>query len=143
MNRFDENFNDIDPITSRPFSWGHPDGVWIIAIIYTLIVLVSFVSVVVGIYRLFSYGLSHAFILLSGCVSLFLFSSALIFLFRRSNRAFYSAVTILIFCVINYLAAGPLGDFKLSMGSLVVLCAQSYICYYIYGLKKDNLLIGP
>jgi hypothetical protein len=31
MNRFDPDFNDADPVTHRPFSGGHPDGVWIIA----------------------------------------------------------------------------------------------------------------
>lgn len=33
MNRFDRDFNDTDPITRRPFSDGHPDGVWIIVIL--------------------------------------------------------------------------------------------------------------
>ena len=33
MNRFDPNFNDTDQITQRPFSAGHPDGVWIVAIV--------------------------------------------------------------------------------------------------------------
>lgn len=41
MDRFDGNFNDVDPITGRPFSGGHPDGVWMIIIFYSLLVIVA------------------------------------------------------------------------------------------------------
>jgi hypothetical protein len=36
MNRYDPDFHDIDPVTHRPFSGGHPDGVWLIAIVLAL-----------------------------------------------------------------------------------------------------------
>ena len=34
MDRFDKNFHDSDPETGRPFSYGHPDGVWIICLAF-------------------------------------------------------------------------------------------------------------
>jgi hypothetical protein len=36
MNHFDRDFNDTDPITHRPFSGGHPDGVSIIVILLSI-----------------------------------------------------------------------------------------------------------
>jgi hypothetical protein len=141
MNRFDENFNDIDPVTSRPFSWGHPDGVWIIAIIYILIALTFLVWTIFGFYKLFSEGLHNIPIILGGCVGLFLFLSTVIFLFRRSDKVFYPLIVILILSAVNFLLQNFSGGFQSSFATLVALLAQSYICYYIYGLKRDNLLM--
>jgi hypothetical protein len=139
MNRFDADFNDVDPITSRPFSWGHPDGVWIIGIIYTLISLTSFVAVIAGVFKLFSPGWLGLALLVGGGVGLFLFLSAVILLFKRSQQSFYPAIAILalsagIFAIVSFV------DFKSSLAALAALGVQSYICYYIYGLKKDESL---
>jgi hypothetical protein len=45
MNRFDPAFTDTGPITHRPFSGGHPDGVWLIAILLGIPVFAAAVAV--------------------------------------------------------------------------------------------------
>lgn len=139
MKRFDADFNDVDPITSRPFSWGHPDGVWIIGIIYTLISLASFVAVIAGVFKLFSPGWLGLMLLMGGSAALFLFLSTVILLFKRSEQSLYPAIAILVLFAGVFVIASFL-DLKSSLVALAALGVQSSICYYIYGLKKDELL---
>lgn len=139
MNRFDTNFNDVDPITSRPFSWGHPDGVWIIGIMYFLISLASFVAVVAGIFKLFSPGFLGLALLLGGSAALLLFLSTVILLFKRSEQSLYPAIAILALFAGGFVISSFIA-LKSSLVALAVLAVQSYICYYIYGLKRDGLL---
>src|SRR5689334_4532230 len=37
--RFADNFHDIDPKSGRPFSYGLPDGIWILCSIYGFLTL--------------------------------------------------------------------------------------------------------
>lgn len=139
MDRFDTDFNDIDPITSRPFSWGHPDGVWIITIVYTLVSLASLAAVVVGIYKLFSPGFLGLALLVGGGVALFLLLWTVISLLKRSERSLYPAIAILALYVSVFVIECFM-DLKLSLAALAFVGVQSCICYYIYGLKRDDLL---
>jgi hypothetical protein len=54
MNRFDRDFNDTDPITHRPFSDGHPDGVWIIVILLGIPLFAAMLAILISAIMCFS-----------------------------------------------------------------------------------------
>jgi hypothetical protein len=139
MNKYSENFNDIDPESGRPFSAGYPDGVWIISIIYGLIALVSVGMAVSGVYKIISGSNAGYAIFMSAGINAFIFVLALYFLFKRSGNAIYIVGFIACFAVL----AGA-ASFFLETGSKFILsgvaCLQIYILSYVMGLKKDGLL---
>jgi len=146
MHRFDEQFNDIDPATSRPFSGGHPDGVWVIAILYTVFALAGAGFGVIhtigdlkaGVFPVL--GLANLALAFGGYVPV------VIFIFRRSAKAVVWMVGLLI-CVcigsVTVLLSGT--DFQGAylatvIGVAVAVAFQGYITYYVYSLKQDSLL---
>jgi hypothetical protein len=140
MNRFDEDFNEIDPITARPFSSGHPDGVWIVSFIYSFILLFAFLGILMGLFKLVTGGGFDVASILSGVIGFVLFLPPIILLFRRSAK-----VLIIAFITLFLLLLGTGMSYLFAPESVVIplICAsvQGYICFYLLGLKKDNLLI--
>ena len=143
MDRFDKSFNDIDPVTSRPFSSGHPDGIWLISIIYSLPIAIPIAVIIFGIlFGLIFSGVSWS--LVGGMVgALFVYSlffmPIIILMFRRSVKAIYYALFLF-----ALLCVGLLATYIFAPESIIALIAavilQGYICCYLYGLKKDLLL---
>jgi hypothetical protein len=146
MNRFDEKFNDIDPVTSRPFSGGHPDGVWIIAILYGIIALVG---ALFGCVRIVQSVKSGSFPLLGIADLMLVFGGyvpAVVFLFRRSAKAvaWLTGLFILV-CVAGavVLLSGLVDEgsyWAVVMGAATAMLGQGYIMYYGNSLRKDGLL---
>jgi hypothetical protein len=144
MKIYDKNFHSVDPLTSRPFSSGHPDGVWLISIFYGLVIAVPAVGILVSVVMLFFGDLdfSQLFIALGATVgSVFLFLPPILLLFERSDKVFY----IFYF----YLAAFGMStvwfysvDEKMFYFSLALLLLQTWAAYYVFRLKQDGL-IGP
>jgi hypothetical protein len=145
MNRFDASFNEIDRSTGRPFSHGHPDGVWIIAIIYSLLIVGTIASAVVTLIYTADSRLNAKLIgptLVIGA----LYVPPLVFLFRRSKIGFFwMLVLAVLFAVGGIVAAlklngeGQLGTSAL-VGIAIGVAQQAYIAFYTYGLKRDSLL---
>jgi hypothetical protein len=139
MNKYSTNFNDIDPETGRPFSAGHPDGVWIISIVYSLIVFVSAGVALFGIYKIITGSDAGYAMFLAGATNTLIFSLPVYFLFRRSANAVYIIGFIAFLAVsagIVSLFTGVSNKFVLSG----IACLQIYIFIYVIGLKKDGLL---
>ncbi len=143
MDRFDKNFHDVDTETSRPFSAGHPDGVWVASILYGLpIIALSIGLLITFLMTLFSG--SPGWQLVVGMViglvgSLALFSPIVTLLFKRSNKALpYSLfLTVLFACVcIGSYFSQP----DQVLVPVILLLIQLFGAYYFWGLKKDRLL---
>jgi hypothetical protein len=139
MNRFDENFNNVDPETSRPFSGGHPDGAWIISIIYGFILLFSFFAIIVGLYKSIFGDNIELLPIMGGLINYALFLPPILLLLHRSAKAllwclFLLALTVAAL-IISYIS-NPSALYSI-LGAIII---QGYICFYVYGLKKDNLL---
>ena len=84
--RFNKNFNDIDPETSRPFSYGHPDGVWIISILFGLPVLCSALGFFATIVLFIFTGEFNPAGIVAFLISSVLFLPFILLLFRRSVK---------------------------------------------------------
>lgn len=139
MSRFSENFNDIDPASGRPFSFGHPDGVWVIAILYSIILIISVGLFIAGLFKLI---LSQSFevgFFLAACINFGLFLPPILFLFRRSDKAIGFSLAIFFIFFAATAISSTSADTKFYI-PLFLVCIQGYICYYMYGLKKDGLL---
>jgi len=143
MDRFDKLFHDVDRVTRRPFSWGHPDGVWIIAIIYSMSVIATGGSAILTMLMAKQFLLSA---LVPFFVTSVLFVPPMILLFRRSK----AAVNWMLVLAIGYVAAGVAigtnlqrqGQFEATafVGILAAVLMQGYFAYYAYNLKDDALL---
>lgn len=136
MDRFDVEFNDIDPETGRPFSAGHTDGVWMISIVYFLIALVSAGAAIHKIKT----GSAGEFVMpVSAVVNALIFALPIYFLFKRSAKAIYVIGFITFLAVLSgavSLFSGMANKFVL----LGVASLQLYAFIYVVGLKKDGLL---
>ena len=145
MNRYDKSFNGVDHVTGRPFSMGHPDGVWIIAIIYTLIALTTVLRFIITLMLDHEARLSAelvAPVLLSGAI----FIPPIVMLFRMSK----SVVVWMTVLALIYLVGGVAAGLKLAQvgqlevgpfcGIVLVVLGQAYIAYYTYLMKQDSLL---
>ena len=137
--RFNKNFNDIDPETSRPFSYGHPDGVWIISILFGLPVLCSalgfLATIVLFIFtREFNPAGIVAFI-----ISSVLFLPFILLLFRRSLKTIYYAFGLSILTLAGAVLAYDVQQLLFLVISIFTI-AMFYMVYYIFSLKKDGLL---
>lgn len=139
MNRFDDDFNEIDPITARPFSSGHPDGVWIVSFIYGFILLFASIGILMGLFKLVTGGGFDVASILSGIIGFVLFLPPIIFLFRRStkvvNISFITLFLLLLGVGMSYFFAPATVAIPLIFAGV-----QAYICFYFWGLKSDELL---
>jgi len=139
MNRFDKNFNGSDPETARPFSGGHPDGAWMISIIYGYILFFSLVGFLFGIYKSITGESIEGNMIVGAIISWILFAPPIRFIFMRSAKALVWCLGLLgvfIFALIGTLLSSP--DNLLVIAAVVL--AQAYICFYLYTLMKDKLL---
>lgn len=141
MSRFDENFNNVDPESSRPFSGGHPDGTWVISIIYGLILLLSWIAILVGIFSSLFGDKINLFPVVAGAFGIAVFLPVIILLFKRSVKALFSCLFILVLALSGVISS-YLYNPSLLYGLLAVTLAQGCICLYVYGLKRDNLLFN-
>ncbi len=141
MNRFDKNFNDVDPETSRPFSGGHPDGAWIIAILYSYILFVALLSALFDIYQSIFGGKIQLVSVVSTIFAYGLLLPLVILLFKRSRKAItwcgFLFAASLFALVLTYIFDGGAVTYWLAVSAV-----QGYIFFYVYGLSKDKLLIN-
>ena len=144
MNRFDNSFNDVDRLTGRAFSWGYPDGVWVIGILYLLPVIATAGLAAVGAFFSPEFSIrQHVFPFLATCA---LYIPPVLLLLARSKFA----VVWTAFLTLLYLAAAIIGGRALEregqlegavlLGMGIAVGLQAYISYYTYTLKKDELL---
>lgn len=143
MERFDKNFNDVDSITSRPFSAGHPDGIWIGSIVYGFTIAVPlFVIIALSGIAIFTGGLNLNLLVkmaIALTINSFLFSPPIIFGFRRSKFALEYSVFLLALFLLGTVTA-YLFQPEAVFAPLAIACLQGYNCYYLLGLKKDSLI---
>jgi hypothetical protein len=138
----DKNFHGSDPKTSRPFSSGHPDGVWMIAIVFCLLMAVPIVGLVVSIGMMF-FGAGSINIIFTAmgatAVAIFLFFPAILLLFQRSGKVFYVFV---FYSVILSLAVFFLYFFEKKLFPIAVglILLQARANYYVFRLKQDRLI---
>jgi hypothetical protein len=139
MNRFDKKFNNVDPITSRPFSSGHPGGVWLISILYGLAIVVPAIGILVTLVMFFFTGTFNPAALAATAISLALFLPLIILLFKRSAKSIFMAIFLLL--VFSGVSAFSYITSQDGLYVAIGLCfAQLYVIYYMLGLKKDQLL---
>jgi hypothetical protein len=146
MDRFDKSFNNVDPATGRPFSRGHPDGVWIIFILYVLPLFFAFVAAVVGIVMKFYGKPFNPGLVMPLLVTGVLFGPALVLFAKRSSAAYIWMVGVTVFFAalavagVAYLSrSGTLTGVAMAAIFGVVLI-QGYGAYYAYGLSRDKIL---
>lgn len=143
MERFNSDFNDVDIVSGRPFSAGHPDGVWLAAIIYgfplVLSVLSTFVLVCMAIFgpdSNDSYGEIVIQSSIASAVLCVLFVPMIVLMFKRSKYSLAYSIVLLVAAII-----GASLMFSTTQLLVAVVVAQAYLVYYLYGLKKDKILI--
>jgi hypothetical protein len=139
MDRFSVEFNDVDPVTGRPFSAGHPDGVWMMSIIYLLGILSSGGVAIFGIYKITSGSTEGYAILLAALLNALILVIPIYFLFKRSQKAIYAIAFIAFFMVLS-VALSLLSGGANKYGFLIGACVQVYFYIYVVGLKEDGLL---
>lgn len=146
MNRFDPDFNDIDPATQRAFSGDHPDGVWLIAIIFGLPVVMAALAAVAAAFMLVSGKFTTALgIFVAVAVVTFLYAPPILFLFRRSIRALTWVLGLLgLDLVMLAITFGlPLENparAPLQMFGLVGAVLHGIFAYYLNRLRRQKLL---
>lgn len=150
MNRFDKSFNNVDPVTGRPFSSGHPDGVWIIGIFYLLVLTAAAGAAVVGVLTsVFSNQPYSPQTLVPLLVMSCLCLPPIILLMKRSASAVIWMVGLALFFALMAVAAGIYLDRSNQLsgaavaGLLIAVSAQAYAAYYTYELKQEALLLDP
>lgn len=139
MDKFDKNFHNVDPATGRPFSSGHPDGVWIISIIYAIIALASLGTVAFGLIQFMSNQDNAAASIVAGTINLAIYGSIIFFLFRRSTIAL--SINYIVTIVLGLLAiASFYNNIEAKFLLLAIFMSHVYITHYMYGLVNDKLL---
>lgn len=138
-NKFDKSFNDVDSVTSRPFSHGHPDGIWVASILYGLPLVGCVVGILVTIVLFFVKGTFNPAAIVGLIVCGILFFTLITLMFKRSQKSIYMA---LFFAFLSVCAATFVhGQQPEAFYSLVgVSIANLYLVYYLFGLKADGLL---
>ena len=139
MNRFDVNFNNVDPETSRPFSSGHLDGAWIISIVYGFLLFFATIAALYGLYQTIMGNKEQLALIGAGVIAYVLFFPPMPLLFRRSKMALSWCLGLFALCVIALIASVFSGG-GLPIPLILAVLAQGYVCFYIYGLVKDSLL---
>lgn len=136
---FDKNFHGVDPKTHRPFSAGHPDGVWIISIIYCILSIGCLGSIVFEVYNLIFSVKFNIQLLVLACLVLAALASSVFFLFKRRVKAIF--VMFGLFGIITLLL---FSSWMLSLEVVwllaVLLMFQLIVIGYSFGLRKDKLL---
>ena len=146
MNRFDPNFNDTDPITRRPFSGGHPDGVWMIAILLGIPVFAAAVAVLVAAAMLIMGKFIPAIgILLMAAVAAILYLPPIVMLFRRRQQALYWMLGLLTLDVITFVIGWSMPEenplrTQLQIAGIVGILLRGAFAWYLFGLKRQELL---
>ena len=150
MDRFDPGFNEIDPDTNRPFSGGHPDGAWIVAISLGIPVVAAALGVFVCIVMLFFGPLGKGLLTLAGAVLgavvvCVIFVPPILLLFRRSRHAITWILCLLgVFAVIfGAGATAPAGNAlgpRLETAGVIGCLLFGGIAWYLYGLRRQDLL---
>jgi len=139
MNRFDKDFNGSDPETARPFSGGHPDGAWMISIIYGYILFFSLIGFLFGIYKSITGESIQGEMIIGAIISWILFAPPIRLIFMRSTKALFWCIGLL-----GIFICALIGTFFSNPESLLIIAiivlAQAYICFYLYTLMKDELL---
>jgi len=138
-NRFDNSFNDVDIVTSRPFSHGHPDGVWIASILYGLPLVGCVIGILATIVLFFIKGTFNAAVIIGLVLCGILFFTLISLMFKRSDKSIYIAsfFTFLSVCAATFAH----GQHQMAFYALVgVSVANLYFVYYLFGLKSDGLL---
>jgi uncharacterized membrane protein YhaH (DUF805 family) len=137
MNRFDKTFHGIDHTSGRPFSAGHPDGVWVIAIVYSLLVIVPLLMA----------ALMRSLDPLKPALGASLvFLPPVLLLFLRKKLASIWLTIVAILCIAGAIAGGLKmqreGQLTLIplLGLAAVAGGQAYIAFYAYRLKRDAVL---
>ncbi|WP_062059738.1 hypothetical protein [Cellvibrio sp. OA-2007] len=139
MNRFDKSFNGSDPITARPFSSGHPDGAWIISIVYGFILFSSSVGFFIGLYKSITGDSIQAPLIIGSLVSWLLFAPPIKLIFMRSAKALFWCLAVLgIFVLALVISLFTNADSIIPTALATIV--QAYICFYLYGLLKDELI---
>jgi len=139
---FDKNFHGSDSITSRPFSSGHPDGVWMIAIVFYLLMAVPVVSLIISVGMVvFGLGSFNMIFAAMGVTALaiFLFFPAVLLLFQRSGKIFYvfSFYSVVLILSVTFLY---LFEHEMLPVAAGLLCLQLWANYYVFRLKQDKLI---
>jgi phosphoglycerol transferase MdoB-like AlkP superfamily enzyme len=146
LDRFDPNFNDIDPESGRPFSSGHPDGVWILCIVLLVGSLIGTGLSIMDIQT----SIKNSIVPIVGITYLLTvvigYIPPIFMLFKRKAFAVKWFLGLLVWT--TYLATvvfladvlSPEAFEKELAITTIRLTAVAYIAYYVYGLKRDNLL---
>lgn len=147
-NRFDRSFNDVDPESSRPFSNGHPDGVWIVSTIFVMMTLVFVLRALLAIMAATKKGAGPLDVsaIVSAVVALGLYLPPVLLLFKRKAAA---AALIWILVALSFIGA-VFGGYRIRLtGELplmtilaiaVALACFVYIGLYVQSLVRDRLL---
>jgi len=143
MNRSDPSYHEIDPQTYRPFSHGHPDGVWIIGTIYSLIVTVA---VLYSAISFFTQKTPSPTVLAPGAGTLVLFVAPVVLLFLREKFAVIWLVALAILvATASVLAIVQMHQqdhyvIPAVVGLVLMTGLQLYAAIYSLLLKSDGLL---
>ena len=149
--RFNPDFNETDPVTHRPFSGGHPDGVWIIAIILAIPIAIALLgdlgAVIMMIFakNFLTAGINVLVAFTVTVVVALLLVPPIVLMFRRSRRCItwitgFAAVFALIF-VIGFFSSEEISLKKLlEVGGAIGTVIFGIFGYYLFGLKRQELL---
>jgi MFS family permease len=150
MNRFDRDFNDTDPITHRPFSGGHPDGVWIIVILLGIPLFAAMagalITAIMLVFTRSMAGLGSFLGAIAAVVGLsIVFVPPIVLLFRRSRHAI-TRISVLFSFFASTLVAGFVAPEDIPIRSQIFLAGVigcvlfgSFI-FYLFRLKRQELL---
>lgn len=145
MDRFEKSFHGIDRTTSRPFSHGHPDGVWVLAIIYGLFIVTAGVFVAAQIWQA-PHGQVGVGMTIPFFVAVAVFVPPIVLLFQRKSAAviWISVLALIsiggdVMAISSLLKAHAL-QVPTIVGLVMALLLQVYPAFYAFGLKKDSLL---
>jgi hypothetical protein len=146
LDRFDPNFNDIDPESGRPFSSGHPDGVWILCIVLLVGSLIGTGLSIMDIQT----SIKNSIIPIVGITYLLTvvigYIPPIFMLIKRKAFAVKWFLGLLIWT--TFLATIVFFTDIISpdifhteiVTTTIRLTVVAYIAYYVYTLKRDNLL---
>lgn len=146
VDRFDPNFNEIDPESGRPFSSGHPDGVWILCIVLLFGSLIGTGLSIIDIQTSIKnsvppiVGIAYLLTVVIGYIP------PIFMLFKRKAFAVKWFLGLLVWttflATIVFLAdiLSPEAFRNELAITTIRLTVVAYISYYVYTLKRDNLL---
>ena len=139
MDRFDKNFHDSDPETGRPFSYGHPDGVWIICLAYGAMVFGAVAMAAIALLGPIRGQPIDLKSIVPAAVALGVFGPYLLLFARRSKVVvIYGMVLAVVYCLAMVASLKAPGSAALAMGAFTV--AQIIIVAYTNALKSECIL---